>query len=480
MAKEVKLTRYTIKKELGCGGMSRVFLAYDKKLKRSVALKILLPSLAENPKITKRFIKEARIAAQLQQSNIINIYDVGKQKEFFYIAMEYLKSSLKDRIKKGTSTVKPEEALNIIKEIAKALSYAHNSGFIHRDIKPDNIMFRDDGAVVLVDFGIVKAINSETQLTRTGMSVGTPKYMSPEQIRGKKIDGRADIYSLGIVFYEVLTGKVPYADGDVIAIAKKHVDDPVPSLPRRLKEFQPLIDKMLDKNPKERVKNAEGLVRLIEAMEFKLREERSSIVEKSKTVPKSTKKQKRGFKSFFIFLIMVLIILTLIYIFFFLKSDGKKDEESVWQNARKTDTIESYNHYLSVYPEGKYINPAKAKVNKIKKKGKASQEYRRNFLHAKEYFRQGDYDEAMKKISAAKKIVITEELNTLEKSVRTKMEEKRHKEYIENYNLALRYLNSGNLKIAMYYLEKAKQIKVTRELDSLEQRIKKRIKNNSN
>lgn len=290
---------YKIRKELGSGGMSRVYLAFENKLKRPVALKVLLPHLANNTRITRRFIKEARTAAQLRHSNIVSIYDVGKEKDSYYISMEYLNESLKDRLRR-VSALKPEDALHIVKETAKALSYAHRKGFIHRDIKPDNIMFRGDGAIVLVDFGIVKALKSATRLTKTGVSVGTPKYMSPEQVRAARIDGRADIYSLGIVLYEALVGSAPYKAEDVIALAVKHAEEPVPQLPSRLKCYQPLIDKMLAKDPKDRVKNAEGLIRLIDAINFKIKQEKEAAATKS---VKTRSKSKKPFLKYFIIIL---------------------------------------------------------------------------------------------------------------------------------------------------------------------------------
>jgi len=270
--KTQEIYTYKIKKEIGVGGMARVYLAYEKKLQRPVALKVLLPAYTESPQVTRRFLKEARTAAQLRHSNIVSIYDVGKQGDYFFIAMEYLRESLKKRLRQASS-LKPQEALYIVKEVAKALAYAHKQGYIHRDIKPDNIMFRDDGAVVLVDFGIVKAIKSNTKLTRTGVSVGTPSYMSPEQVKGQRVDERSDIYSLGIVLYELLVGQVPYKSDDVVSLAVKHVEAPIPGLPGRLKKYQPLLDKMLAKKPRDRVRTADGLIRLIDALNYKLKME---------------------------------------------------------------------------------------------------------------------------------------------------------------------------------------------------------------
>jgi serine/threonine-protein kinase PpkA len=299
METPLNIPGYKIKKELGSGGMSRVYLAFENKLKRPVALKVLLPHLANNSRIKRRFIKEARTAAQLRHSNIVSIYDVGKEKDSYYISMEYLKESLKDRLRRSSS-LKPEEALHIVKETAKALSYAHRKGFIHRDIKPDNIMFREDGAIVLVDFGIVKVVKSATRLTKTGVSIGTPKYMSPEQVRASRIDGRADIYSLGIVLYEALVGRAPYKAEDVIALAVKHAEEPVPQLPSRLKCYQPLIDKMLAKAPKDRVKNAEGVIRLIDAINFKVKQEKEAAATKS---IKTRGKPRKPFLKYFIIIL---------------------------------------------------------------------------------------------------------------------------------------------------------------------------------
>ncbi|UCH97788.1 MAG: serine/threonine protein kinase, partial [Candidatus Aminicenantes bacterium] len=208
MTKLPQIPGYRMIKKLGQGGMADVYLGVQEKLQRHVAVKVMIPSLFRDELFSKRFIKEAQTAAQLNHPNIITIHDVGEAEDSYFIVMEYLGESLSNRLRQ-TGCLPPKKALKIVKMIASALDYAHKKGFIHRDIKPDNIMFRSDGTVVLVDFGIARAIDSSTHLTRTGMSIGTPHYMSPEQCKGEKIDGRSDIYSLGVQLYEILTGDVP-------------------------------------------------------------------------------------------------------------------------------------------------------------------------------------------------------------------------------------------------------------------------------
>ncbi len=220
---------YRIEKEIGQGGMARVYLAHEEKLERTVALKVLLPSLAEIPNATERFIREAKTAAKLVHSNIITIHDVGSCGDALYIAMEYLEGgSLKERIRRGP--LDSAQALVVTRQMAVALQYAHGKGYIHRDLKADNILFRSDGTAVIADFSITRAVALATKLTKPGTSMGTPQYMSPEQARGKPLDGRSDIYSLGVVLYEMLTGYVPFDAEDDIAIIFKHIQEPPPGI----------------------------------------------------------------------------------------------------------------------------------------------------------------------------------------------------------------------------------------------------------
>ncbi len=238
--------------------MATVYLANQERFDRVVALKVMAPALAADENYGERFMREARIAARFSHPNIIAVYDVGVQDDYYYIAMEYHPGGdLKERLKKNMTT---RQAMSILRQIAAALDYAHKKGFIHRDVKPDNILFRDDGSAVLTDFGIARTMTGNTQMTQLGMVVGTPKYMSPEQARGEELDTRSDLYSLGIVFYEMLLGYVPFDGKDSIAIGIKHVKEPIPRLPGQLSALQPLIDGLLAKAPAQRYSTGRELI----------------------------------------------------------------------------------------------------------------------------------------------------------------------------------------------------------------------------
>jgi serine/threonine-protein kinase PpkA len=178
--------------------------------------------------------------------NIVRVYETGRTPELRFMAMEFFPESLKRRIQERGRLV-PDEALTIANQVAAALFYAHRKGFIHRDVKPDNIMFRPDGTPVILDFGIARVLASTTQLTRSGMSMGTPRYMSPEQLNAQRAEGRSDVYSLGGVLYERLGGAPPFKGSQTMAVIMKHVTEPVPRLADELAAYQPLLDRMLAK-----------------------------------------------------------------------------------------------------------------------------------------------------------------------------------------------------------------------------------------
>ncbi|MEN8129419.1 MAG: serine/threonine-protein kinase [Pseudomonadota bacterium] len=259
----MEIPGYKIESLIGQGGMAKVYLAIQESLQRKVALKVMAESLGGDAQFCERFLKEGRIIAQLSSHpDIVTIYDIGYTGSVYYMAMEYIEGAdLKQRIQRKTDLDQP---LAIVRQIASALGYAHSKGFVHRDVKPANILFNEDGAAMLTDFGIAKAVSSNTQLTQVGFTVGTPEYMSPEQAMGLEIDARSDLYSLGIVFYEVLTGHKPFTGKDPFSLAYMHVNSPVPRLTEELGCYQPLIDGLLAKQPEQRFESAARLIECID------------------------------------------------------------------------------------------------------------------------------------------------------------------------------------------------------------------------
>lgn len=255
---------YEIRSVIGRGGTATVYLAVQESLERKVALKVMSPSLGEDPSFRERFLKEGRIIGRLAHPHIVTVYDIGCHDNLYYMAMQFIGGgSLKDRLAQRLTAA---QALEITRQVASALGYAHAEGFIHRDVKPGNILFRDDESTVLSDFGIAKAVAADTQLTAAGWTVGTPDYMSPEQAMGKEVGPSCDLYSLGGVLYEMLTGSRPYEADTAIATALKHLQSPVPTLPGHLAPYQPLIDRLLAKKPEERFTGAAELIAEIDRL----------------------------------------------------------------------------------------------------------------------------------------------------------------------------------------------------------------------
>jgi len=263
VVKEALAAEYDVHEELGRGGMAIVFRARDKQLDRDVAVKVLPFSLAFDAEFVERFQREARTAARLEHPNIIPIYRVGRSGRVIYFVMKMLRGQSLSRILSARGALTPMEIRHLLVQTAGALGFAHRHGIVHRDIKPDNIMFDELGHSVLTDFGIAKAA-SGTRLTGTGMSIGTPHYMSPEQARAQPLDGRSDVYSLGVVAYQCLTGHVPFDGEDAFSIGYKHIMEAVPEPPLETAEARRLftvIRRMLEKKPEERYQSAEDLVR---------------------------------------------------------------------------------------------------------------------------------------------------------------------------------------------------------------------------
>jgi len=258
---------YEILKHIARGGMADVYLAYEEQLQRKVALKIMLPALAADEQYVVRFRREAQTAARLDHPNIVHIYAIGLLKDGRpYIAMQYIEGgSLRDTLVKLAGEgrlVETNQSLSIIGKMADALQVAHVAGIMHRDIKPSNILIRPDGQPVLVDLGIA-AVEGGPKITHTGTLIGTPHYMSPEQAMGKRVDGRADIYSLGVILYELLAGRRPFEAEEAMAVLHQHIYEQPPPLAAVRPDLTPetvhLVHRCLRKDPDQRYQTAAEL-----------------------------------------------------------------------------------------------------------------------------------------------------------------------------------------------------------------------------
>lgn len=255
----LKIPGYRIERPIAEGGMASVYLAVQESLGRRVVLKLL--KKFTDVFQSARFVNEGRIIASLHHPNIITIHDIDVVGERHYISMEYLEGGdLEQRITDGISV---NAALDLVEAIGSSLDFLHHKNIIHRDIKPANILFRSDGTPVLTDFGVAKQQEADNRLTRDGTTLGSPYYISPEQAECKALDGRADIYSLGIVLYEMLTRAKPYKGESDIQIIIAHLSDPIPSLPPELARYQELIDRMIAKSPDDRFSTAAEMVEYI-------------------------------------------------------------------------------------------------------------------------------------------------------------------------------------------------------------------------
>jgi serine/threonine-protein kinase len=257
--------RYELHRRLARGGMAEVFLARDQLLDRPVAVKVLFPEFAADPSFVERFRREAQSAANLNHPNIVSVYDWGQEAGTYFIVMEYVDGRSLATILGTEGPLHPQRAAEVTSDIAAALGFAHRNGVIHRDVKPGNVLISPQGQVKVADFGIARAMGAGTEenLTQAGSVMGTATYFSPEQAQGKPLDPRSDLYSLGVVLYEALTGRPPFSGDSPVAIAYKHVQEQ-PTPPRQLNVDVPgdldAIDmKLLAKNPGNRYASAEDL-----------------------------------------------------------------------------------------------------------------------------------------------------------------------------------------------------------------------------
>ncbi len=262
---------YQIVEPLGEGGMAAVYKAFQPSMERYVAVKVLPRHMAMSEEFITRFKLEARLLAQLQHPHILSVFDYGESEGYTYIVMPYVQGgTLADLMKKRRFNL--AEIREIVTQIGSALGYAHARGMVHRDVKPSNVLVDESGNCMLTDFGLARMIESTSNLTSTGAMIGTPAYMSPEQGVGKQLDGRSDIYSLGIIFFELLTGRVPYTAETPVAIVFKHIQDPLPSVqkinPDLPVEVELVLYKVLAKNPEDRYQTAEEFIRALQQIEI--------------------------------------------------------------------------------------------------------------------------------------------------------------------------------------------------------------------
>ena len=296
--------RYEVIRSIGEGGMANVYLAYDTILDRNVAVKVLRGDLSGDEKFVRRFQREALSASSLAHPNIVEMYDVGEDNGVYFIVMEYIEGKTLKQLLKKRGTLTLSESIDIMLQLTDGMAHAHDSYIIHRDLKPQNIMIKDDGQIKITDFGIAMALNA-TQLTQTNSVMGSVHYLPPEQASGKRCTTKSDIYSMGIIFYELLSGSLPFKGENAVEIALKHMRDPLPSLREENsaipQSIENIIKRATAKNPKNRYENAkemhEDLLRALdddrineEPLKYKYPEH--DEVKKPKPVPKKEENEE--------------------------------------------------------------------------------------------------------------------------------------------------------------------------------------------
>ena len=264
--------RYELIEKIGEGGMAVVYKARCRLLNRYVAIKILRPEFTKDAQFVENFKRESQAAAGLQHPNIVSVYDVGKEGNIHFIVMELIDGRPLSDIIQERAPMDYKTSIELIKQVASALSVAHRNHIIHRDVKPHNIMITKDGMAKLADFGIAKAVSDSTLVTETSKVIGSVHYFSPEQARGAYVDERSDIYSLGIVLYEMLTGQVPFDGDNPVQVALMHINDEitppselVPGIPPALEK---LVMKATDKYQSNRYKSADEFLEDLDNIEF--------------------------------------------------------------------------------------------------------------------------------------------------------------------------------------------------------------------
>lgn len=260
---EIQIPGYKINQLIAEGGMAKVYLATQQSLDRQVAIKILSAEQAQH--FSKRFMHEGKVIASLSHPNIIVIYDIGIHQSLHYISMEYIPGgNLDEWLQQGLSY---QQALDIFKQLLQCLAYIHKQGVVHRDLKPANILFRDNKTPLLTDFGISKQKDVNVNLTQDGTLLGSPYYLSPEQARAQPIDQRSDLYSVGIILFEMLTGEKPFEGPSCVDTIVMHLQSDIPQLPKHLQHLQPFIEKLLAKDKQQRFPSALAALQTLNKLE---------------------------------------------------------------------------------------------------------------------------------------------------------------------------------------------------------------------
>jgi ActR/RegA family two-component response regulator len=262
---QIKVPGYEIVRKLAEGGMSSVLLTERIEDRLPVVLKLMSTEESEDPAALKRFMQEYTLISELDHPNVVRIYERAFARDYAYIAMEYFPcGDLNDKLRSGLQV---QEALSYCRQIASALCAVHELDIVHRDLKPGNVLFREDNSLCLTDFGVAKDLGIDTELTMHNMMIGTPYYMSPEQALGSNVDARSDLYSLGVLFFQMLTGNKPFQARSIADLIGAHIKEPVPRLPDHFAKYQPIIDGLLEKDPDERFQSAHELLAGLEWIE---------------------------------------------------------------------------------------------------------------------------------------------------------------------------------------------------------------------
>ena len=283
MVGEVLAGRYELEELVGTGGMSSVFRAHDRLLDRKVALKILHPQYSSDGDYVERFRREARAVATLSHPNIVTVIDRGDHEGRQFIVFEYVDGENLKRLIERRGPAPVATALELAMQIARALSFAHQHGLVHRDVKPQNVLLNGDGRAKVTDFGIARSLDVQRGMTQTGTVLGTSDYIAPEQAQGQRVDEHTDVYSLGVVLYELLTTEVPFPGENFVAVAMRHINEPPPSVRARRPDVSPRVEaavqKAMAKRPEDRFPTMADFCRELEACLDELQSAGTQIVE---------------------------------------------------------------------------------------------------------------------------------------------------------------------------------------------------------